>query len=62
VLGGLNVVALVLAVRFVLTIAVVGAFVLAYIAIQTPDPWRLAILAAYSLIVVVPLVYLSTQR
>ena len=62
VMGALNVIAVVLAVRFILLVAVAGAIILTVIAINVPDPWRLGALAIYAVTVVVPTVRLSSRR
>jgi hypothetical protein len=62
VLGALNVIAVVLAVRAILLVAVVGAFYLTVIAIDRPDPWRMAALAIYCVVTVIPVVWLSSRR
>lgn len=61
-LGALNALFVVLAVRAILLIAVVGAIYLTVIAATTPDPWRLATVAAYAVIVVVPLTWLAARK
>jgi hypothetical protein len=61
-LGALNVVAAVLAARFILLIAVVGAIWLTVQAIGAPDPLKLAALGIYALVVVVPTVWLASRR
>jgi hypothetical protein len=62
VLGAVNVLALVLAVRVILLVAVIGAISLALIAIRDPDPWRLGAMGIYALAVVVPIIWLSSRR
>lgn len=62
VLGALNVLVLVIAVRFILLIAVVGAIWLTVAAIAVPDPLKLAALGIYALVVVVPTVWLASRR
>lgn len=62
VIGSLNVAALILAVRFVLLLAVAGAAALALFALQSPDPMRLGVLAIYMLGAVIPVVWLSARR
>jgi hypothetical protein len=62
VLGALNALFIVLAVRAILLVAVVGAIVLASAVMATPDPWRLGALGIYALVVVVPTVWLSSRR
>jgi hypothetical protein len=62
VLGALNVVTAVLAVRLILLVCVCGAIALAYLALMQPDPYRLGALAIYAVAVVLPLVWLSARR
>jgi len=54
--------AAVVAVRFLLLLAVVGAFVLAYQGQQNPDNLRILTTVIYNLTVVGPLVYLNARR
>jgi hypothetical protein len=61
-LGAINVLALVLAARLILLVAVCGAIGLAYLSLIEPDPYRLGALAIYSTVIVVPLIWLSTHR
>ena len=61
-LGALNIVAAVLAARLILLVAVIGAIVLAYIVIVTPDPWRLGALAIYAFTVVIPSIWLASHK
>jgi hypothetical protein len=62
VLGALNVIVLVTAVRLILLVCVCGAIGLAYLALEAPDPYRLGMLAIYTLLVVGPMVWLSSRR
>ena len=62
VLGSINVLAVVLAVRLGLLVAIVGAIVLTYLTIQTPDPWRLGALAIYAAFVILPTTWLASRR
>ena len=62
VLGDLNVLVAVIAIRFILLAAVAGAIVLTYITVQTPDPWRLGALAIYALTIVWPCVWLASRK
>ena len=62
VLGAINVLVAVVAVRFALLLSIVGAIVLTYITIQTPDPWRLASLGVYAVVVVLPMVWLASRK
>jgi hypothetical protein len=52
----------ILAVRAILLVAVVGAFYLTVIAIDRPDPWRMAALGIYCVVTVIPVVWLSSRR
>lgn len=61
-LGSLNLVIAVLAVRLILLVSVCGAIALAYLALAQPDPYRLGALAIYTVAVVLPLVWLSSRR
>lgn len=61
-MGALNLLAVVLAVRLILLIAVVGAIYLTVVAIGAPDPYRLAALGIYCLVVVGPTVWLSSRK
>ncbi|HEY4808599.1 MAG TPA: hypothetical protein VIH81_12770 [Roseiarcus sp.] len=62
VLASINVLAIVLAVRLGLLVAIVGAIGLTYIAIQTPDPLRLGALAIYCAFVLLPTTWLASRR
>ena len=62
VIGALNVILIIVAVRITLMIAIVGAIVLSVTAIQAPDPWRLGALAIYAALVVIPTVFLASRR
>lgn len=62
VLGTLNVLFVILAIRAILMVAVIGAIYLAIIATTSPDPWRLAAVAGYAIIVVVPLTWLAARK
>jgi len=62
VMGSLNVVVAILAVRLILLVAVVGSIALTWEAVAAPDPWRLAALGIYAAVVCVPLVWLSAHR
>jgi len=62
VLGALNVIVLVTAVRLILLVSVCGAIALAFLALQQPDPYRLGTLTIYTLLVVGPVVWLSSRR
>jgi hypothetical protein len=62
VIGAFNALAIVLAVRLILLVAIVGAFYLTVIAIDRPDPWRMAALAIYCVVTVIPTVWLASRR
>lgn len=65
VLGAINVLAVVLAIRFILLIATIGAIMLAWAVLKAPDPvaWpTLVVLIGYSAFVVCPIVWLSSHR
>lgn len=62
VLGALSGLALVLAARFVLLVAVAGAIALTFLVVASPDPWRLAALGVYALTVVMPAMWLASRR
>lgn len=61
-MGSVNVLANVLAVRLTLLVSVGGAISLTWLALQQPDPYRLAALAVYAGVVVVPLVWLAGRH
>lgn len=61
-MGALNLVAVVLAVRLILLVAVAGAIPLAFLAMQAPDLWRSVTAAVYAVTVICPLVWLSSRR
>ena len=62
VIGSLNVAATILAVRLILLLATLGAFALAYLAIQTAQPMQLGAVALYLAGVVLPLTWLASRR
>src|SRR5580698_2284341 len=65
VLGSLNLLAIVLAVRLVLLVAVIGALWLAKLALDVPQPVQqaaLIMLAVYCVTVVLPMVWLSSRK
>lgn len=61
-MGAINVLATLLAVRLTLLVSVGGAISLTWLAVQQPDPYRLAALGIYAGVVVVPLVWLAARR
>jgi uncharacterized membrane protein len=65
VMGALNLLAVVLAVRLILLVAVVGALILAWSVVKATDPVpypSLIMLVVYGLLVVIPVVWLSSRR
>lgn len=62
VIGSLNVAAMILAARFILLLATLGAFCLAYIATQSAQPLQLVAVGIYLLGVVFPLTWLSSRQ
>lgn len=62
VMGAINVVTALLAVRLILLVSVCGAIGLAYLALAHSDPYQLGALAIYSAAVVVPLIWLSSRH
>jgi hypothetical protein len=64
-MGALNLLAVVLAVRLVLLVAVVGALWLAKLALDVPAPVQqpaLIMLGVYCVTVVLPMVWLSSRK
>ena len=57
-----NALAMVLAARFVVLVAVIGGVVLTYMALDHPDPYRLGALAIYSVFIVGPTIVLAGLR
>lgn len=62
ILAAMNGLGAVLAVRLMLALAVLGAFTLAYLAMEKASVMAICVLAAYALTTVGPLTYLSTKR
>ena len=62
ILQAMNGLGALLAARLMLLLAVIGAFALAWVAIQAPTDRAIWILAVYSAMIVAPLVWLSTRR
>lgn len=62
VLGALNVLVAVVAVRLILLVAVSGAIWLTYLALQSPDVMRLSVLGVYCAAVVLPATVLACVR
>lgn len=61
VLGAINVFALILSLRLILLISICGAIGLTWVNSGT-EPLRLAAVAGYCLLVVVPMVWLSARK
>ena len=64
-MGALNLLAVVLAVRLVLLVAVIGALYLSKLALDVPAPVQmpaLIMLGVYCATVVIPMVWLSSRR
>lgn len=62
VIGTVNVLLIVLAIRLILLVAVGGAVALTFLAMQTPDLWRVVAAAVYAITIVCPLIWLSGRR
>ena len=62
VLGNLSAMAMVLAARFFVLLATVGAIFLTWVALEHPDPNKIAVLGAYLLFGVIPLVWLASRK
>jgi uncharacterized membrane protein YhaH (DUF805 family) len=62
VLGTLNVLVVVTAIRLITLTAVIGGIVLTAIALNSPDPWRVGVLAIYAIAVVVPVIWMASRR
>jgi hypothetical protein len=62
VLGALNVLIMVTAVRIIALVAVSGGIVLTSIALAGPDPWRLVALGIYAVFIVVPVIWLTSRH
>lgn len=58
VIGAMNALALVLAARFAVLVAIVGGIVLTAIALTSPDPYKLGALAIYAAFIV-PTIWLA---
>ena len=61
VLGTLNVLALVLSARLIVLIGILGGIGLTYVALQSPDPWRLGALGIYAIAIVIPTVWFAPR-
>ena len=55
-------IAALLAVRMLLLLSGIGAFILHYLAVQNPDMMKLMTAGAYDLLVFIPLTYLYVTR
>ena len=62
VMGALNLLAVVLAIRLTLLVAVAGAIYLTIVAANAPDPYRLGAVGIYTLLVVGPMVWLASRK
>ena len=62
VLGAMNLLAVVLAIRLTLLVAVAGAIYLTIVAANAPDPYRLGAVGIYTLLVVGPMVWLASRK
>jgi hypothetical protein len=51
--------ALVLALRMIVMIAIVGGIALTWLALRDPDPYRLGALAIYAVSIVLPTIWLA---
>lgn len=61
-LGSINVLTQVLAVRLIVLVAVGGGIALTWLALGEPDPMRLGALGIYTVAVVIPCVWLAGRR
>jgi hypothetical protein len=62
VLGTLNVLMLVLSARMIVLVSVFGAVWVSWLALQSPDPWRLGVLITFCLGVCGPAVWLASRH
>ena len=62
VLGAVNVLVAVLAVRLILMVSVLGGIALAWSGVTSPDPLRLAAVGIYGVLVLLPIVWLASRR
>jgi hypothetical protein len=62
VLGAINVLVRVLAVRVILLVTLAGSIALTALCLQNPDPYRLTALAIYCCSAVVPMIVMSLRR
>jgi hypothetical protein len=60
--GVLNALAMILAARLIVLVAVAGGIWLTVIALSVPDPFRLGALAIYCTAVVIPVIWLASRR
>jgi hypothetical protein len=61
-ISAFNALALTLSARLTLLLSVVGAFFLAYLALQAAGPYQLGALGIYVVVVVVPLIWLAARQ
>lgn len=54
--------ALVLNARGMMLLALIGAIVLGYLTVQTPDPWRIGAECLYDLTVLIPMIWHSVIK
>jgi hypothetical protein len=62
VLGTLNVLFAIVAARLIALVATIGAIVLAWVVMASPDPFRLGALAIFAVGVFAPTVWLASRR
>ena len=60
-LGTVNALSLVLAARMIVLVAITGAIVLTWVALQNPDPYRLIAIGIYCVAAVIPCVVLAAR-
>ena len=61
-MGAINVLVALLAIRLILFVAIVGAIVLTFTVERSPDQWRLAALAIYCAVTILPLTWLAARK
>jgi hypothetical protein len=61
VIGAVNVLTRMLAVRAILLVSIGGAIALTWLCVENPDPYRLAALMIYSASTVVPMIVMSLR-
>lgn len=62
VMGAVAVISQVLALRLLVLVAIAGGIWLTWIALATPDPFRLGALGIYGILIVVPTIWLAGSR